>query len=77
MRMARVNIYLPDALAEEAKTAGLNVSKLAQDAVRSALSTEQVNAWLDSVAALRRTRVSHEDVLQAVREARAELDGGS
>ncbi|HEV8239246.1 MAG TPA: type II toxin-antitoxin system CcdA family antitoxin [Thermoanaerobaculia bacterium] len=75
--MARVNIYLPDALAEEAKTAGLNVSKLAQEAVKSALSVEQVNAWLDSVAALERTRISHEDVLRAVREAKGDLDGGT
>jgi post-segregation antitoxin (ccd killing protein) len=73
--MARVNIYLPDTLADEAKAAGLNVSKLAQEAVRSALSVEQVNAWLDSVAAMRRARISHEDVLQAVREAKSELDG--
>ena len=75
MRMARVNIYLPDGLAEEAKAAGLNVSKLAQAAVRSALSVEQVNAWLDAVSGLGRTAISHGDVLQAVREAKSELDG--
>jgi post-segregation antitoxin (ccd killing protein) len=73
--MARVNIYMPDALVEEAKAAGLNVSKLAQEAVRSALSVEQVNAWLDTVAGLGPTAISHEDVLRAVREAKNELDG--
>ncbi len=32
MRMARVNVYVPDELAEKAKVAGLNVSSLTQEA---------------------------------------------
>jgi hypothetical protein len=37
MRMARVNVYLPDALYEEAKGLGLPVSELTQSAIRQAL----------------------------------------
>ena len=37
MRMARVNVYLPDELASGARDAGLNVSALTQEAVRQAL----------------------------------------
>ncbi len=71
--MPRVNIYLPDDLATKAKAAGINLSRLTQEALRRALGIDQTHAWLDSVAALGRTNVSHEQVLQAVREARSEL----
>ncbi len=39
MRMARVNIYLPNDLAEEAKAAGLNISGIAQEALRAELAS--------------------------------------
>jgi post-segregation antitoxin (ccd killing protein) len=73
MRMARVNIYLPDELAEEARAAGLNVSALTQDAVRRALSTDQLEEWLGRVARLPATRVAHEHVVAAIDGAREEL----
>lgn len=74
MRMARVNVYLPDQLADQAKDAGLNVSNLTQEAVRSALSAKSTGEWLDEVTALPPTSVRHEDVLAAVQEAKDELE---
>ena len=41
MRMARVNIYLPNGLAEEAKAAGLNISGIAQAALRAELAAHR------------------------------------
>ncbi|HEY6316281.1 MAG TPA: type II toxin-antitoxin system CcdA family antitoxin [Acidimicrobiia bacterium] len=73
--MARVNVYLPDELAEEAKAAGLNVSGLTQEAVRSALSAGHTDKWLADVAELPRTAVTHDDVVAAVVQARRDLDG--
>ena len=74
MRMARVNVYLPDELAEEARAAGLNVSGLAQEAVRGALTAGHTDEWLADVAKLPRTGVTHEDVVAAVEQARRDLD---
>ncbi len=75
MRMARVNVYLPDELAEEAKAAGLNVSGLTQQAVRGALSAGHTDEWLADVAKLPRTTVTHDDVVAAVAQARRDFDG--
>jgi len=74
MRMARINVYLPDDLAEEAKVAGLNLSKLTQEALKRELSAERTSAWLDAVASLGSTRVSHDDVIEAVGEAKSDFD---
>jgi post-segregation antitoxin (ccd killing protein) len=75
MRMARVNVYLPDDLAEEARAAGLNVSGLTQEAVREALAVGRTNEWLQEVAKLPATEVTHDDVVAAVAEARRDFDG--
>jgi post-segregation antitoxin (ccd killing protein) len=75
MRMARVNVYLPDDLAAEAKSAGLNVSNLTQDALRTALAARRVDTWLDDVVAMRPLRVSHRAVSAAVAAAKDELSG--
>jgi post-segregation antitoxin (ccd killing protein) len=48
MRMARVNVYLPDEMAEVAKSANLNVSALTQNAIRIALAQGSTNTWLAS-----------------------------
>ncbi|HDK45286.1 MAG TPA: antitoxin [Actinobacteria bacterium] len=72
--MARVNVYLPDELAERAKTAGLNVSNLTQEALRSALAARRTDDWLDDISRLRATGVSHNDVIEAVNVARDEFD---
>lgn len=76
MRMSRVNVYIPDELAAEAKAAGLNISNLTQKAIRSALAADSLKAWQDKVSKLDATGVDHESVLVAVSEAKDELEGG-
>jgi len=74
MRMARVNVYLPDDLAAEVKAAGLNVSNLTQQALRRALATNEVDRWLAGAAAMRPLGIRHETVLEAVAGARDEFE---
>lgn len=74
MRMARVNVYLPDDLARRAKQAGLNISGLTQEAVRTALAAASTDEWLEELASLPPVDVSHEAVLRAVGEAKDELE---
>lgn len=74
MRMARVNVYLPDDLAAEAKAAGLNVSNLTQEALRSALAASQVDDWLDKIATMRPLGISHRSVVEAVASAKDDLE---
>ena len=73
MRMARVNVYLPDDLAAAAREAGLNVSRITQAALTAALAERDTNRWLDSIARMHATGVTHEQALAAVRAAREEL----
>lgn len=75
MRMARINVYLPDDLATEAKAAGLNVSHLTQDALRGALAAIRVDDWLDDVMATRPLGISHRAVSAAMAAAKDELEG--
>ncbi len=75
MRMARVNVYLPDDLAEEVKSVGLNVSKLTQEALRSALAASRVGDWLDDVGALRSVGVDQQAIVAAVSGAKDEVEG--
>jgi post-segregation antitoxin (ccd killing protein) len=74
MRMARVNVYLPDDLAAEAKAAGLNVSNLTQEALRGALAASRVDDWLDGIAAMRPLGISHRVVAEAVAAAKDDLE---
>lgn len=74
MRMSRVNVYLPDDLAAQAKAAGLNVSRLTQDALRQALAARRVDNWLDDVASMSPLDVSHDQVLEAVSGAKDDLE---
>jgi post-segregation antitoxin (ccd killing protein) len=48
--VARLNIYLPDELADEAKAAGLNLSAVTQSAVRQTLAARSTDAWLARLA---------------------------
>ena len=75
MRMARVNVYLPNDLAAEAKAAGLNVSSLTQDALRSALAASHTDDWLDTLATVRATGIDHATVAAAVVAAKDEIEG--
>jgi post-segregation antitoxin (ccd killing protein) len=51
MRMARVNITIPDGLYAQAKSAGLNISQLAQQAVAIELARLAKIAELDAYLA--------------------------
>ena len=53
MRMARVNITIPDELLEPARAAGLNVSRLASAAVAEELDRRAKIAALDAYLAQR------------------------
>jgi KaiC/GvpD/RAD55 family RecA-like ATPase len=74
MRMSRVNVYLPDELATEARAAGLNVSALTQAAVRDALAARRTDAWLDSLVEVKGPPVDVAAILRSIREARDELE---
>ena len=63
--MARMNVYLPDDLAERAKEAGLNVSGLTQDVVAAELDRRVLRTWLDALPDLPQT-VTHDDVISAL-----------
>ena len=73
MRMARVNVYLPDDLAAAARAAGINVSNLTQDALRQELAARGTDAWLVRIAEMPPTGVTHADALDAVHAAREDF----
>jgi post-segregation antitoxin (ccd killing protein) len=73
MRMARVNVYIPDDLAEAARDAGLNVSRIAQDALRDALAAGSTDRWLASLPREPTSAITHEDVMDALNAARDEF----
>ncbi len=70
--VARLNIYLPDELAAQAKAAGLNLSAVAQDAVRQTLAARSTDAWLASLTAPSAGPVPHEVALEALDAVRDE-----
>jgi post-segregation antitoxin (ccd killing protein) len=72
--MARVNIYLPDDLAKRAREANLNVSAVAQAAIEDELQSRSLHDWLERVRARPPLKgVTHEEVIQAIDEAREEM----
>ena len=73
MRMARVNVYLPDELAARAREAGLNISGIAQEALRGALAAGETDRWLGRIAGLPRAEIPHEHVIGALDAAREEF----
>ncbi|MEX2322934.1 MAG: type II toxin-antitoxin system CcdA family antitoxin [Acidimicrobiia bacterium] len=73
--MARVNVYLPDELAEQAKAASLNVSALTQEAVRSALQVQQVNEWLEEQMSRPRSDIDPRAIEEALQGAKDEIEG--
>lgn len=65
--MTRLNVYLPDDLAAEAKKAGLNLSSVTQEAVRQTLAARSTDAWLAAVTAATSTlSVSHDRAVEAL-----------
>lgn len=71
--MARVNVYLPDDLAERARSAGISISAITQEALRVALSASDTDHWLDHLEGLPGHDVSHESVIRALDAARDEF----
>lgn len=70
--MARLNVYVPDELAERSRRAGLNVSALTQRAIAAALAGQETDDWLASLAGAP-SPASIADVLGALDTARDEL----
>lgn len=71
--MARLNVYVPDELAERARRSGLNVSALTQAAISTELAREATDLWLSGLVPPRRG-VAHAAVLAAVDDGRADFD---
>jgi post-segregation antitoxin (ccd killing protein) len=72
MCMARLNVYVPDELAEGARAHGLNVSALTQAAIAAELERASMSAWLDSLPPVS-SRVGHDAVMAALDAARDEF----
>jgi post-segregation antitoxin (ccd killing protein) len=72
MHMTRVNVYVPDELAKEAKKAGLNVSAITQKAISAALAEQSTDSWLMTLARRPRRKTTHQDVLKALDASRDE-----
>src|SRR5690625_5150105 len=71
--MARLNVYLPDELAAEAKEAGLNVSAVTQKAVRQRLAELSTDHWLSMLnSAPPASHVDHDRAIAALDIAREE-----
>jgi post-segregation antitoxin (ccd killing protein) len=71
--VSRLNVYLPDDLAAEAKKAGLNLSAVTQEAVRRTLAERSTDAWLATVGPTPSAeRVPHDSALTALDAAREE-----
>jgi post-segregation antitoxin (ccd killing protein) len=70
--MARLNVYVPDELADRARSVKVNVSAVLQAALADELDRRATNAWLDALPPLGGRR-SHETAIQALDEARTEF----
>ena len=71
--VTRLNVYLPDDLAAQAKEAGLNLSAVTQQAVRQTLAARSTDAWLSSISHPGPAEtVTHDQVMSALDEVRDE-----
>jgi post-segregation antitoxin (ccd killing protein) len=73
--VARVNVYLPEDLAREWREAGLNISRITQNALERELALLETRRWLQRVTVQRGWVVSHQEVLAALREDAATAGG--
>ncbi|MDA9912886.1 type II toxin-antitoxin system CcdA family antitoxin [Candidatus Nanopelagicales bacterium] len=71
--MARVNVYLPDQLAEQARLADVNVSAITQEALARKLGVLGFRSWLDRLAELEPVLVPTESVQKALDQGREEF----
>lgn len=67
--MARLNVYVPDELADRARSANVNVSAVVQAALADELGRRATNGWLDTLPPLRGRR-PHEAAIRALEKAR-------
>jgi post-segregation antitoxin (ccd killing protein) len=74
--MARVNVYLPDELAEAAREAGVNVSGITQAALRAELDAMRSSAWLVQVRDRRGPSVARSRIVEALDEVRRDAGDG-
>ncbi len=72
MHMARVNIYLPDELAAQARAAELNVSGIAQQGLRDELARADIDRWLETLDRCPPVNVTTDQVLRALDQVREE-----
>ena len=72
MHMARINIYVPDELADEARRSGLNVSSLAQRAIRASLAAQSTDQWLRTLRPAPSHAATHEGAVRALDAVRDE-----
>jgi hypothetical protein len=74
--MARINVYLPDELADAWRAAGrMNLSQLTQIAIRRELARWDTDPWLRRVTVERGWEVSHQEALAALGEDAARAGG--
>ncbi|WP_114454501.1 type II toxin-antitoxin system CcdA family antitoxin [Halopolyspora algeriensis] len=69
--MARLNVWVPDELADQARAAQLNISALTQAAISAELGRHATDAWLASLPTPRGVR--HEFALAALDASRDEF----
>jgi len=70
--MARLNVYVPDELADRARASGLIVSALTQGAISAELERYATDSWLERLPTPERA-ISHEEALDALHAARTEF----
>lgn len=71
--MAKLSVYVPDDLAEEARRSEINVSALTQDALRKELDRRNADSWWDEIMRLPDHGVTHEQAMEALDAARDEF----
>ncbi|TSD99342.1 antitoxin [Skermania sp. ID1734] len=69
--MARLNVYLPDDLAADARAEGLNISALTQQAIINSLARHAMSRWLEQLPDPSK-RVAQADLLAALDAVRGE-----
>jgi len=72
MRMARINVYLPDELVGVARELGLNVSALTQQAIKSHAAARSTDVWLATLQGGRNAAATHAEAMAAIDEVREE-----
>ncbi|MGW3471217.1 type II toxin-antitoxin system CcdA family antitoxin [Saccharopolyspora sp. NPDC000995] len=69
--MTRVNVWVPDELAERARKAELNISALTQAAIAAELARTATDAWLATLPVPR--GLTHDAAATALDDAREEF----